>query len=197
MSVSRHRSGRRPKLFGRDHGTPLDRNAKYRIYAYACAYTTRMRRPGQHWGPLTRATMGVLEALLWGFHNAKSGQCFPSYCRIASAARCHPDTVAKAVAALEAAGVLTWINRLARVQQQGRFRVIRTSNAYTFRDPQQRTMTPRSTESENPKGTKAQELLYTSDDGGDGAYDGLGIEIRSALERLRATMSARFKMQPT
>ena len=34
---------------------------------------------GQHRGPITRAFMEVLEALLWGFHNSKTGRCFPSY----------------------------------------------------------------------------------------------------------------------
>jgi hypothetical protein len=43
-----------------------------------------------------------LEALLWGFHNAKSGLCFPSYERIAEAAGCARSTVAEALKALEA-----------------------------------------------------------------------------------------------
>ena len=30
----------------------------------------------------------MLEALLWGFHNARSGLCFPSLERIAEAAGC-------------------------------------------------------------------------------------------------------------
>jgi hypothetical protein len=46
--------------------------------------------------------LDVLEALLWGFHNARSGLCFPSLAKIAEAARCAPSTVAEAIKALEA-----------------------------------------------------------------------------------------------
>jgi DNA-binding transcriptional regulator YhcF (GntR family) len=56
----------------------------------------------------------VLEALLWAFHNAKSGRCFPSYKKIAEAARCARSTVAEAIKALEDAGVLSWVQRITR-----------------------------------------------------------------------------------
>lgn len=46
----------------------------------------------------------MLEALLWAFHNAKSGVCFPSYERIAEAAGCARSTVAEALKALEDSG---------------------------------------------------------------------------------------------
>ena len=74
------------------------------------------RRPGQHRGPLTRATLEVLEALLWGFHNSRDRRCFPSYETIALRAGCCRDTVYEAIRALEAAEILTWVNRLIRVQ---------------------------------------------------------------------------------
>jgi hypothetical protein len=52
--------------------------------AYARAWSHRSRHPGQqHKGPITRAFLEVLEALLWGFHNSRSGCCFPSHERIA------------------------------------------------------------------------------------------------------------------
>ena len=50
---------RREKVFGDGRPRPLDRNAKARA---------------------------VAEALLWGFHNAQSGLCFPSYEKIAEKA---------------------------------------------------------------------------------------------------------------
>jgi hypothetical protein len=70
--------------------------------------------------------------------------------------------MAEAIKALEWAGVLTWQNRITRIRERcrdlwgregWRWRVIRTSNAYAFRDPQavirpvpsksdQRTATP-------------------------------------------------------
>jgi hypothetical protein len=80
------------------------------------------------------------------FHNARSGVCFPSYKTIAAKAGCARSTVAEAIKALGFAGVLTWQNRLVRVRERcpdlwgkaGRqWRVVRTSNAYVFRDPQQ------------------------------------------------------------
>jgi hypothetical protein len=135
---------RREKVFGEGRCQPLDRNAKARIMVYARAWSARHRRPGQHRGPLTRATLEVLEALLWGFHNSRDGRCFPSYETIAARAQCCRDTVYEAIRALEAAEILTWVNRLIRVQFREldlfgkmalRSRLIRTSNAYTFRDP--------------------------------------------------------------
>jgi Helix-turn-helix domain len=81
--------------------------------------------------------LDVLQALLWRFHNAKSGLCFPSYETIAEAAGCARSTVAEAIKALEAGGVMTWVNRLKRVRDPlgGRARVLRTSNGYAFHDP--------------------------------------------------------------
>ena len=105
---------RREKVFGPGPRIPLDRNAKARVMAYAKAWNARHRQPGQHRGPLTRATVEVLEALLWGFHNAASGACFPSYEAIAAKAECCRDTVYEAIKALELAGVLTWVNRIVR-----------------------------------------------------------------------------------
>jgi hypothetical protein len=135
---------RREKVFGEGRCQPLDRNAKARIMVYARAWSARHKQPGQHRGPLTRAYLEVLEALLWGFHNSRDGRCFPSYETIAARAQCCRDTVYEAIKALEGAEILTWVNRLIRVQFREldlfgkvalRSRLIRTSNAYTFRDP--------------------------------------------------------------
>jgi hypothetical protein len=90
---------------------------------------------------LTRATIDVLKALLWQFHNAHSGVCFPGYETIAKAAECCRDTVCEAIKALERAGILTWVNRVVSVnfhekdlfgQNVLTTRVIRTSNSYEF-----------------------------------------------------------------
>ena len=159
---------RREKLFGPGRAVPLDRNAKTRILAYARAWGARHRQPGQHRGPITRAFLEVLEALLWGFHNARSGCCFPSYETIAEKADCARSVVAEALKVLELAGVLTWVHRIARIQVRerdlfgrmaSRWRVIRTSNAYVFRDPQQRAAGRPASESENRPGTLYQEFL--------------------------------------
>jgi DNA-binding GntR family transcriptional regulator len=49
----------------------------------------------------------VLQALLWGFHNAATGRCFPSYETIAEQAACARSTVYEAINALERAGILS------------------------------------------------------------------------------------------
>jgi hypothetical protein len=84
---------------------------------------------------ITAKALAVLEALLWAFHNAKSGLCFPSYERIADAAHCARSTVAAAIKALEDAGIISWVNRIKRVREPcpdllgdngWRWRVLRT-----------------------------------------------------------------------
>jgi Helix-turn-helix domain len=162
---------RREKVFGTGRAVPLDRNAKVRIAVYARAWSARNRLPRQHRGPITRAFLDVLEALLWGFHNSRSGVCFPSYESIADKAECARSTVAEALKALEWAGVLTWQNRITRIlvrerdlfgQWAARWQVIRTSNAYVFTDPKPQLPGGFPCKSENPAGTQNQEVLTLS-----------------------------------
>jgi Helix-turn-helix domain len=170
-----HLRPRREKVFGAAPGIPLDRNAKVRIMVYAQGYNARYRSKGQHRGPITRAFMEVLEALLWGFHNCGDGRCFPSYESIAARAKCNRDTVYEAIKALEFANVLSWVNRITRIrtrerdlfgQWATRWRIIRTSNAYLLRDPlpchEGRPTLRISSKSENPSGTIIQEFTLSS-----------------------------------
>ena len=122
---------RREKVFGPGRAVPLDRNAKARILAYAKAWSARHRQPRQHKGPITRAFLEVLEALEW-------------------------------------AGVLSWQNRIAYIlvrerdlfgRWTSRRQVIRTSNAYVFRDPKPGFPGGFPCKSENPTGTLNQEVL--------------------------------------
>ena len=78
---------------------------------------SRRTEPGKAYGQITAKALAVIEALLWAFHNAKSGLCFPSYEAIAEAAHCARSTVAEAIRALEDAGVLSWVNRIKRVRE--------------------------------------------------------------------------------
>lgn len=73
---------------------------------------------------------------------------------------CARSTVAEALKALEWSGVLSWQNRITRIQLRerdlfgkwsSRWQVIRTSNAYVFRDP--------GSKSENLPGTPIKEIL--------------------------------------
>jgi DNA-binding MarR family transcriptional regulator len=138
-----HLRPRREKVFGDGRPRPLDRNAKARIMTLARALMRRTEK-GKAYGAITAKALAVLEALLWGFHNARSGLCFPSYATIAERAGCARSTVAEALKALEEAGVLTWVNRITRIRERcedlfghngSRVRVIRTSNGYQFNDP--------------------------------------------------------------
>ena len=206
-------SRRREKVFGQGRCQPLDRNAKARIGAYARAWSAGHKRPGQHRGPLTRAYLEVLEALLWGFHNSRDGRCFPSYEAIAKRAQCCRDTVAEAIKALEAAGVLTWANRLIRVQFREldlfgkmvlRSRLIRTSNAYVFLDPSpcaaqaedrdrgggvvSADSAALSTKSENPPRTQTQDFNSLSKIA-DQTIIKIPDGLEQALMRLKAAMT--------
>lgn len=156
---------KREKMFGAARGIPLDGNAKARIKAFVQGYNAKHRQEGQHRGPITRAYMEVFEAMLFGFHNSKTGLCFPSYEAIAEKAKCCRDTVYEAIKVLEAANVLTWVNRIWREQVRERdlsgqcatrWRTVRTSNAYVFRDPLPCAEGRGGSKSENPTGTLLQ-----------------------------------------
>lgn len=150
-------------MFGYGRCVPLDRNAKARVMTAARALQHRMRdgsaKPkGRAYAELTAKHLEVLRALLWGFHNAATGKCFPGYEAIAEAADCARSTVYEAITALERTGLLTWVNRVMRVREMGadlfgraanRVRVVRTSNAYVLIDPQP-------SKSEKPTGTTGQ-----------------------------------------
>ena len=87
-------SRRREKMFGLGRPIPLDRNAKVRVMHWARCLSRRTEK-GRAYGAVTAKALSVLEALLWAFHNAKSGLCFPSYEQIAEAAGCARSTVAE------------------------------------------------------------------------------------------------------
>ena len=142
-TLPNHLRPRREKVFGDGPALSLDRNAKVRVMTRARALLRRTE-PGKHYGAITAKALAVLEALLWSFHNARGGLCFPSYERIAEKAACAQSTVGVAIKALEEAGILSWVNRITRIRDREhdlfgqwvtRWRVIRTSNAYRFHDP--------------------------------------------------------------
>jgi Helix-turn-helix domain len=177
---------RREKMFGEGRVLPLDRNAKARIMTLARALTRRTEK-GRHYGVISAKFLAVLNALLWGFHNAASGRCFPSYERIAEKADCDPSTVYRAIHALERARILTWVNRLVRIREWGpdlfgrarnRWRVIRTSNQYTFTDPKPCTKPPDSSNLQFSAGTEGQESFSLAPRSLDGSNP-----LQQALER--------------
>jgi hypothetical protein len=164
----------REKVFGPGQAVPLDRNAKARIEVYARARNAALKQGRQHRGPLTGRALEVLNVMLWVFHNAKSGACYPSYERIAEAVAhkfgsCARSSVAEA---LKAPGVGRG-PELAEPYRAGRercadlfgangwrWRVIRTSNAYVFRDPKVPFRPPEACKSESRTRTLNQESSY-------------------------------------
>lgn len=165
-----HPSPAREKVFRRVIGSPLGPKAKKAIMRSAELYNAKNRKPGEHHGPITPAFQRVLSAMLWKFHNSRTGYCFPSYETIAAAAKCCRDTVYEAIKALEAADILTWVNRFDKIPTQcrdllgrlvTRWQVIRTSNAYCFRDPLPCETGNDPHKSENTAGTLNQDDSYT------------------------------------
>ena len=201
-ALPRHLRPRREKLFGDGRPRPLDRNAKARIMVYARPFTRRTEK-GKHYGLLTAKYLDVLEALLWGFHNARSGLCFPSYEKIADRAKCARSTVAEAIKALEDAGLLSWVNRITRIRERcddlfGRFgtrwRVIRTSNGYQFNDPKQAAFKGDSSKSDFQSGTPNQDSISSLDAPAPAEIDP-STDLGAALLRYQAAF--RTKLQPT
>jgi hypothetical protein len=137
-----------------------------RAWYYARALSHRTGEKYKHYGPLTVKHLRVLGALLWKFHNADSGRCFPGYDKIKDEADCHRDTVYEAIHNLERLGILTWVHRIKREREcvpglfgdkpAWRWRVVRMSNAYTFNDP-------KPSKSEIPTGTTNQDLTSRAD----------------------------------
>jgi hypothetical protein len=146
-----HLRPRREKIFGDGPRIPLDREAKVRIMHLARALKHRTE-PRKHYGVLTGKFVDVLHALLWLIHDGRSGQCNPAYTTIADKAGCAPSTVGEAIRALEAIGILSWVNRIHRARFRERdlfghwattWRVLRTSKAYVFHDPHGSAVTAR------------------------------------------------------
>jgi hypothetical protein len=160
--ANRH-ARRREKVFGEGKPRPMSRNVKLRLMRLA---RLKMRRTeaGKHYGAIHAKDFDVFVALLWTFHNARTGLCFPSYESIADTAGCARSTVHAAIKRLEAAGLLTWVHRLKRQYERvnnmfgegahgQRSWVERTSNGYQFIEPPD----VQSSKSENKPGTEGQE----------------------------------------
>jgi hypothetical protein len=135
---------RRERIFaGFERPIKIDRNLRVRIIARAQALSRKVEK-GKHYGSITGKDIAVLRALLFEFLNWNDGRCFPSYEKISIAADCCRSHVATALKRIEAAGLLTWVNRLKWVRESCRDlfgrdgvqkRVHRTSNSYRFFDP--------------------------------------------------------------
>ena len=195
----------REKVFGPARGIPLDRNAKARIIAFAKGYNARHKQPGQHCGPLTWAYQRVLVAMVWGFHNSRDGRCFPSYEAIAAKAGCCRDTVYEAIKALEAANILSWVNRFTKVREAGRdlfgrvvteWKVKRLSNAYVFRDPLPCAPVKNTYKSENPTGTGNRDSILLQNPPNP-PLPPLSPELNAVLVRLGSRIADKMEAEGT
>lgn len=120
------------------HATMLDRNQKARLL-HACEVMERKTKgKGRRNGVLGIPALIVLRALLLKFHG-KSGQCFPSYDALQAVTGLCRQSIARAIANLEAAKVLTVTRRLVRfVGELGVVCVRQGSNIYGFSMPSAR-----------------------------------------------------------
>lgn len=120
------------------HGLPrpqqIDSRAKGRIIDRARRITRERKQARQHGGPISRAALDVLRALLYSFHRNSTGCCFPSHDTIAEIANVARSTVTRSIRILEDHGILRIVRRIKRVidRSTGEPRVLRTSNAYAF-----------------------------------------------------------------
>jgi hypothetical protein len=103
---------------------PLDRNAKARIKALATAW--------RHAKTITNDTFFVLVAILYDFHNSKTGACYPTRDKIAARAGVCLKTVDRAKAALEQLKLITWTRCLCR-DRSGLS--VNSANGYVLNDP--------------------------------------------------------------
>jgi hypothetical protein len=95
---------------------------------------------------------------------------------------------------------LSWQNRLTRIRERGtdlfggvtwRWRTIRTSNAYMFRDPKPQLAGVPASKSENPTGTQDQEYL---DPVAASAHDP-NRPLERALRRFGAAVAAKNSIE--
>lgn len=191
---------KRDKVFGPGRRIPLGRNAKKRIMARLLSFRHHNadgtdKAKGRAYGALSAKAIDVGRSILYGFHNADSGACFPSYEAIMEDANCARQTVRDAIVALETVGVLTWQNRIHRVlvvepgpdlfgRPSRRTRVLRTSNAYRFNDPNPNAGNDEVTKSSFQPGTPNQ-FLFSSVPAPKPASDS---GLMAALDRLRGAV---------
>jgi hypothetical protein len=117
--------GTRPKAFiGTEKRVPLDREAKVRIQALA--------RARHHAKRITDDAWFLVMALLWTFHNAKTGACYPSRKRLAQEVACSERNVARVIARLELLKMISWTRCLKRDRNGAS---ITAANGYVLIDP--------------------------------------------------------------
>jgi hypothetical protein len=109
------------KQFGTEYGPALQGGDKTACIANLQAAINRL-------GGVPYGWMKIYETLLFGFHNPRTGQCFPSHKAIAIKARWGVRTVQRALEWARENNLIQWPHGLVR----DGWRVLRTSNRYAF-----------------------------------------------------------------
>jgi hypothetical protein len=112
--VRHYRRGARFVMDPRQHCRPRDRNERARIIFLAKALERRTKAPGARNGALGYVGLAVLEALLFRFLRPSDGLCCPSYVVLMAATGHCKQSIANALARLEAAGIIKITRRLVR-----------------------------------------------------------------------------------
>ena len=94
--------------------TPLDRNARARLVWHAEQLERRTKLPGRRNGVLGYTSLAVLRALLFVFMNRQTGVTVPSYTALQCATGLCRQSIATALARLEAVGLVRVTRRLVR-----------------------------------------------------------------------------------
>ena len=134
------RSGYRRNSVFHMHGTiewrVLDRNQRARLWLLAQTMERLTKAKGRRNGCLGYIGMTVLNALLFGFLNANSGRCDPSYDTLQKKTGVCRKSISKAIDRLEASGLLTVTRRMMRFRDELGVLVTRQiSNAYVLTAP--------------------------------------------------------------
>lgn len=124
---------------------PLDRNDRARVLMRAEALERRTKAKHKRDGVLGQSALTLLRCLLSHFQNAKTGRLDPSYTQMQKITGFCRETIAKALKALENAGILEIMRRIVRercrvwVEELKKFsyydRVVQTTNAYMVNFP--------------------------------------------------------------
>jgi hypothetical protein len=93
---------------------PLDRNQQSKILFIADQLERRTKAPGKRNGALGYIGLAVLRVLILRCMNRKSGLCCPSYTALQAMTGLCRDSIARALARLEASGLVKIVRRLVR-----------------------------------------------------------------------------------
>jgi DNA-binding MarR family transcriptional regulator len=132
-SGRRYRRGAVFVMDARAHSTPLDRNQRAKLLAHAEGIERRTKAKGRRSGILGLSGLAVLRALVLQYNN---GICNPSYSELQRRTGFCRQTIAKALHALEAVGLIRVVRRLVRrqINRAGVLihSVVQGANLYSF-----------------------------------------------------------------